>query len=225
MSSSSRPKLPLSPLCGFSPQTPMRGRARPLRRSASSIRRIAPPYPLLAEQARHLGQGYVGGHPRGPEVVEDVELAERATEPQALGEPVQLVAVVHAGHVQRGLVQRAEEDRVGPAAAGQFEGQREGFQAVAATDGARFAAWELVPALAEPGMQQWRGVGEIQGFQRVDAPVGEFAAGDAHAAAHFRFVGDQHDVRLLAHLGVGQQAGDQFRADAGRIAQDHGQSR
>ncbi|VFT48495.1 Uncharacterised protein [Pseudomonas aeruginosa] len=74
-------------------------------------------------------------------------------------------------------------------------------------------------------MQQWRGVGEIQGLQRVDAPVGEFAAGDAHAAAHFRFVGDQHDVRLLAHLGVGQQAGDQFRADAGRIAQDHGQSR
>ncbi len=43
MSSSSRPKLPLSPLCGFSPQTPMRGRARPLRRSASSIRRIASP--------------------------------------------------------------------------------------------------------------------------------------------------------------------------------------
>ncbi|MNP45473.1 hypothetical protein D3C76_1393990 [compost metagenome] len=37
MSSSSRPNEPLSPLCGFKPQTPMRGFSRPLRLSAVSI--------------------------------------------------------------------------------------------------------------------------------------------------------------------------------------------
>ncbi|MNR32390.1 hypothetical protein D3C85_1499730 [compost metagenome] len=57
-------------------------------------------YPLLAEQARHIGQGHVGGHPRSPEIVEHVEFAERSMEIQQLGEPVQLVAVGHAGHVQ-----------------------------------------------------------------------------------------------------------------------------
>ncbi len=37
MSSSSRPNEPLSPLCGFNPQTPMRGFSSPLRLSAVSI--------------------------------------------------------------------------------------------------------------------------------------------------------------------------------------------
>ncbi|MNR34819.1 hypothetical protein D3C85_1526220 [compost metagenome] len=69
-----------------------------LERSVDQLDRLH--YPRLGEHARHIGQGDVGRHPGSPEVIEHVEFAERSMEIQQLGEPVQLVAVGHAGHVQ-----------------------------------------------------------------------------------------------------------------------------
>ncbi|MCY1548695.1 hypothetical protein D9M68_848200 [compost metagenome] len=127
--------------------------------------------------------------------------------------------------MQRGLVQRAEEDRVGAAGLGQFQRYRQGIQAVAAADRTRLAAREVALGRAAIRIEQRRVGGEIQRLQRVDAAVGKLAAGDPHAVTHFRFVGDQHHVCLAAHVRLGQQSGDQFRTDAGGIAQHHGQAR
>jgi hypothetical protein len=52
---------------------------------------------------------------RRPEPFQHVELAAHAAEAQQLGEPAQLVFLVHAARAQRALVQRREAQRVGRA--------------------------------------------------------------------------------------------------------------
>ncbi|MNT72026.1 hypothetical protein D3C72_2105860 [compost metagenome] len=70
--------------------------------------------------------------------------------------------------------------------------------------------------------EQGRVIAKLERLQRVDGAIGELATGDLHAQAHFRFVGDQQYLRLGTHGGLGEQAGDQLGADAGRVTQDHG---
>src|SRR3989344_7255294 len=97
-------------------------------------------HPLLAEQPRHFSQRDVRGHPRSPEIVEHVELAEWPVEIQQLGEPVQLIVVGHAGHVQRGLVQRPEQYCVGGPGFGQAQRFFQRVEAVATANDAGLAA-------------------------------------------------------------------------------------
>ncbi|MNT37945.1 hypothetical protein D3C72_1741120 [compost metagenome] len=143
---------------------------------------------------------------------------------QVLGEPVQFIAVGHAGHVQRGLVQRAEQDGIRAAGGGQAQRHLQGVQAVAAAHHAGLAARKRPFGGTAEVVEQRDLVGEFQLVQGGHRPVGKLATGYLHALAHFRLVGDQQHPGPAAHFGLGQQPGDQLRADAGGVAQDHGDS-
>ncbi|MCY1353108.1 hypothetical protein D9M68_500390 [compost metagenome] len=126
--------------------------------------------------------------------------------------------MVHAGGVQRTLVERAEQDRIGLARLRQLQRHGQRAQAVAAAFRAGGAAYinglafQLPGAQARPALRKDRRVG--LGERQLDAR-------HLHAAAPFAAVGDQQDVGLFAGGRVGQQAGNQFGADAGGIAQHH----
>ncbi|MNX75165.1 hypothetical protein D3C86_1066260 [compost metagenome] len=140
---------------------------------------------------------------------------------QQLGEPVQLVTVGHAGHVQRGFVQRAEQYRISGAGLGQAQGFFQGVEAVATADHTGFAARKLTDGVATKVIEQRRVIDECQMLQGLDATIGKLHPGDAHASTHFRFVGNQDHISLAAHFGLAEQAGDQLRADARRVPKDH----
>ncbi|MNL39739.1 hypothetical protein D3C87_1620350 [compost metagenome] len=143
-------------------------------------------------------------------------------ETQQLGEPVQLVVVRHAGHVQRGLVQRPEQDRIGGAGFGQAQGLFQSIEAVATANHTGFAAWELTNGVTTKVIEQRRVIDKLQLVQRLHTAIGKFSAGDAHAATHLRLVGDQDHVGLVAHFRLGEQTCDQLRTDARRVTKDHG---
>ncbi len=64
-------------------------------------------------------------HARGPEILEHVEFAARPVVAEEVGEPAELVFLLHAARPQRGLVERRKADRVDLAAALEVEGQRQ----------------------------------------------------------------------------------------------------
>ncbi|MNF85511.1 hypothetical protein D3C84_679100 [compost metagenome] len=193
-----------------------------LERSVDQLNRLN--HPLLTEQTRDFGQGHVGGHPRRPQIVEHVEFAERPVEIQQLGKPVQFVVVRHAGHVQRGLVQRPEQDRIGGPGFGQAQGLLQRVEAVATANHTGLAAREFTDRLTAKVVEQWRVIDKLQRLQSLHATIRKLGPGDAHATTHFGFVGDQDHVGLAAHVGLGEQACNQLRANARRVTEDHGDS-
>ncbi|MCY1235670.1 hypothetical protein D9M72_482940 [compost metagenome] len=139
-----------------------------------------------------------------------------------LGKPVQLIAVRHAGGVQRALVQRPEQDRVGLARLRQLQCQRQRSQAVAPALGTGFGA-RIRRALRQLPVVQAR-LAIVGKGGRIGLGQRQLDACDPHAVAPFVAVGDQQDLGLRGGRGVGQQPGDQFGADAGGVAQHHGDS-
>ncbi|MNO69238.1 hypothetical protein D3C76_600890 [compost metagenome] len=73
---------------------------------------------------------------------------------QQLGEPVQLIVVGHAGHVQRSLVQRPEQYRVGGPGLGQAQGDFQGVEAVATANDTGLAAGKFTEGVAAKIVEQ-----------------------------------------------------------------------
>ncbi|MNX86537.1 hypothetical protein D3C86_1184230 [compost metagenome] len=121
--------------------------------------------PGLTEQPRHLGECHMRRHSRSPEVVEHVELAERSVEIQVLGEPVQLVAMGHARHVQRGLVQRAKQQCVSEPLLSQAQTCFQSVQTVLTTDSTGLGTRELALRRAAVLIEQRGVITEVQGLQ------------------------------------------------------------
>ncbi len=221
-SSSSRPKLPFSPLCGLRPHTAMRGASTPARISVAWTRRMASRMRSSVIRLGDLLQRHMAGDAAGPQPVQRVDLADRPGGlEQDLGEPVGLVGMADAGQVQPVLVQRREAHAVGDAGDGELGGLAQRVERVAPAIGGgdRPLEGRLRGAAI---VEQHRHAGGEGRTTLLGEAVVEAHPGDPHALLQLAAIGDQQDVGGSAILFAGQQAGDDLRADAGGIAEGEG---
>ncbi|MNZ74966.1 hypothetical protein D3C78_934330 [compost metagenome] len=86
-------------------------------------------------------------------------------EVQVLGKPVQLVAMGHARHVQRGLVQRAKQQCVSGPLLSQAQTCFQSVQTVLTANGTSLGTRELALRCAAILIEQRGVITEIQGLQ------------------------------------------------------------
>ena len=153
---SSRPNEPLSPLCGLRPHTAMRGCAMPapaIALAMSSMPRVTPSAVICVG---HVAQRDVRRDARGPQAVEHVELAHRAVESSCSANQCSSSLVRMPGQVQRVLVERRKQHRIGHAALHRMQAERQRVEAVAAALGRADAALERAARVAAKVEQQRR---------------------------------------------------------------------
>ena len=167
MSISSRPKLPLSPACGLSAATPMRGGEKPAAAMAACV--SSSPLTMSGVESRpgDRGERHVARHARVPEPVEDIELARLAREADGVGDEGDLVVVVGLRQLHGALVERREGHGVGGAGLGQRQGGQEILLGVLAAGASNFAA-----ARSRPG----------RGGRGRRAPAGPWLSGSGVSA-------------------------------------------
>ncbi|MNG25293.1 hypothetical protein D3C84_1101260 [compost metagenome] len=84
---------------------------------------------------------------------------------QVLGEPVQLVAMRHARHMQRGLVQRTKQQRVSASLLSQAQTCFQSVQTVLTADGTGLGTRELAARRAAVLIEQRGVITEVEGLK------------------------------------------------------------
>ena len=163
-------------------------------------------------------EGDVAGDPGRHQLVEHVHFGVVAGEAQVSGDVAVLVFGIEAREVHRCLVERAEQDAVGRSRAGEVDRRVEGAKARAASRLGHLGEADFVRGDGVGGQE--RDAGSFPPFAklvRADLPQGE--AGSRLPLAeleHMTVPDDEHGCRGHC-LPVGQQAGDELRADARRV--------
>ena len=179
---------------------------------------------LLAQIAGHILERHMRGDARSPEIAQRVEFAEVALHAQILGEVVQFVLMAQSAQLHRLLVQGRKADRVDIAGLRRIHALVQHLQ-------------HRTPARrADLADLHVGGGNAVDGNKRRQLHVGAFAGvgqagqrrgGHLHACPALALlpepgVANQHQIGLLHGFGLGQQPGNQFGANAGRVAQGQG---
>ena len=181
---------------------------------------------LLGDVLGDLGQRDMRGDAGVPELLQHVELAGRALERDRVAHEADLVVIAGIGEAHRRLVEGREEHRI--CLAGGSEAQR-----AAEIIGRGLAAGERRLAALEIGRIMILEIDEdrLAGVSRQGVTVADDMqvgrqAGIGGAELEQAVVAEDDVARGLAEIGLGQDAGGEFGADAGWIAhgdRDHRQ--
>src|SRR6266851_455924 len=204
ISISSRPKRPFSPPWGLSAADALRG-----------------------DLIERRPERDVRGHPRHPKAVDDVHLAEGPAVAGEVGEQLMLVGEAPSSGMERGLVQRREDDALQVAREREADEVRQRFPADPPGLGGHFAAAD------RSGIE----IAKVDQRDLVTRPVdvvrgGVRFPGDAHPGVsralleHPRIANYQKPGGVRQALPIGEDPRADLRPDSGGIAEhqpEHGQ--
>ena len=180
---------------------------------------MAPATPSAVSRSSDVLERDVRRDARGPEFFEDVEFAAHPAVMQDVGEPAQLVFLLHATRAQRGFVQRREAHRVDLAALRKVERepQRIEHERAVGRRSLRRCERRCIPARPfQPGDRRARFGGVVPGQRRQVERDPRRALGRFHA----RTLCDQPNARIRQRGRVSQHLGHELGADTRRIAGD-----